>query len=212
MDHSSWAVTLGSLTCKEGGNLSTRDLGFIHVSSEGRVGCEFIHLAQPMDAPSSRRSFRSHFYTPGFPPFRELVPLGWRNLVPILPPAHPLGGGDYIWSSTYTGFQIIDRFHCINYTNHNFYNMSLYFYLPLIELSSDFCNNFVPGILGVEALFEEICCKQNQIYIEQIKQPSFYKSKWYQIKQPEILNQRLTWGYIAHLQKKIYSTFFLRFT
>jgi hypothetical protein len=42
--------------------------------------------------------------------------------------------------------------------------MSLYFYLPLIELSSDFCNNFVPGILRVEALFEEICCKQNQIY------------------------------------------------
>jgi hypothetical protein len=72
MDHSSWAcswwaVTLGSLTCEEGGNLSTRDLGFIYVSSEGRVGCEFIHPAKPTDAPSSRRSSRSHFYTPGFP-------------------------------------------------------------------------------------------------------------------------------------------------
>jgi hypothetical protein len=31
------------------------------------VGCEFIHPAQPTDAPSSRRSSRSHFYTPGFP-------------------------------------------------------------------------------------------------------------------------------------------------
>jgi hypothetical protein len=52
-DHSSWAVTLGSLTCEEGGNLSTRDFGFLYVSSEGRDGCEFIHLAQPTDAPSS---------------------------------------------------------------------------------------------------------------------------------------------------------------
>ena len=38
--------TLGSLTCEEDGNLSTRDLGIIYVSSEGRVGCEFIHPAQ----------------------------------------------------------------------------------------------------------------------------------------------------------------------
>ena len=50
--------TLGSLTCEEDGNLSTRDLGFIYVSSEGRVGCEFIHPAQPTNAPSSRRSSR----------------------------------------------------------------------------------------------------------------------------------------------------------
>jgi hypothetical protein len=37
------------------------------------------------------------FLYPGVPaglaPFRGLVPLGRRNLVPILPPAHPLGGG-----------------------------------------------------------------------------------------------------------------------
>jgi hypothetical protein len=45
--------------------------------------------------PTSRRSSRSHFYTPGFPPFRRLVPLGRRNLVPILPPAHALGGGSF---------------------------------------------------------------------------------------------------------------------
>jgi hypothetical protein len=30
-------VTLGSLTCEEGGNLSTRDLSFIYVSSEGQM-------------------------------------------------------------------------------------------------------------------------------------------------------------------------------
>ena len=82
--------TLGSLTCEEDGNLSTRDLGIIYVSSEGRVGCEFIHPTQPTDAPSSRRSSRFHFYTPGLTPLRGLVPLGRRNLVPILPPAHPL--------------------------------------------------------------------------------------------------------------------------
>ena len=62
-----WAVTLGSLTCGEGGNLSTQDLSFIYVSSAGRVGCEFMHPTQPTDAPSSRRSSRSHFYTLGFP-------------------------------------------------------------------------------------------------------------------------------------------------
>ena len=33
-------VTLSSLTCEEGGNLSTRDLGFMYVSSEGQVGGE----------------------------------------------------------------------------------------------------------------------------------------------------------------------------
>ena len=76
MDHSSWAVTLGSLTCGEGGNLSTWDLGFIYVSSAGRVGCEFLHPAQPTDAPSSRRSSRSHFYTPGFPRGWQIM-LSW---------------------------------------------------------------------------------------------------------------------------------------
>ena len=34
---------------------------FIYISSEGRVGCEFIHQTQPTDAPSSRRSSQSHF-------------------------------------------------------------------------------------------------------------------------------------------------------
>ena len=83
----------GFFNVRRGWQSLTRDLGFIYVSSEGRVGCEFMHPAQPTDAPSSRRSSRSHFYTPGLSPFRGLVPLGRRNLVPILPPAHPLGGG-----------------------------------------------------------------------------------------------------------------------
>ena len=42
-------VTLSSLTCEEGGNLLTQDLSFIYVSSEGRVGCEFLHPAQPTE-------------------------------------------------------------------------------------------------------------------------------------------------------------------
>ena len=29
------------------GDLSTRDLGFIYVSSAGQVGCEFLHPTQP---------------------------------------------------------------------------------------------------------------------------------------------------------------------
>jgi hypothetical protein len=42
--HETRYYTLGSLTCGEGGNLSTRDLGFIYVSSAGWVGCEFPSL------------------------------------------------------------------------------------------------------------------------------------------------------------------------
>jgi hypothetical protein len=90
-------LLLGSLTCEEGDNLSTQDLSFIYVSSAGRVVWEFLHPAQPTDAPSSQRSSRSHFYTAGLTPFRGLVPLGWRNLVPILPPAHPLWVFPNIW-------------------------------------------------------------------------------------------------------------------
>ena len=81
---------MGSLTCEEGGNLSTR-------SSEGRVGCEFMHPAQLTYAPSSRRTSRYHFYTPGLTPFGGLMPLWRRNLVPILPPTYPLGGGFVCW-------------------------------------------------------------------------------------------------------------------
>ena len=36
--------------CGEGGNLSTRDLGFIYVSSAGRVGCEFLYPLQAEEA------------------------------------------------------------------------------------------------------------------------------------------------------------------
>ena len=74
------------------------------------------------------------FLYPGVPagltPFRGLVPLGRRNLMPILPPAHPLWGGDdillerfcklvvgsqssldscftSIWNNLFTGFIIL---------------------------------------------------------------------------------------------------------
>jgi hypothetical protein len=42
------------VTCGEGCNLSTRDLGFIYVSSAGRIGCEVIHPAQPTNANEGR--------------------------------------------------------------------------------------------------------------------------------------------------------------
>jgi hypothetical protein len=51
-------VTLGSLTCKECGNLSTQDLCFIYVSSEGRVGCEFIHSEEALGPISIPRGSR----------------------------------------------------------------------------------------------------------------------------------------------------------
>ena len=77
------------------------------------VGCEFIHPAQPTDAPSSRRSSRSHFYTRwfprGWPHSEDLVPLGRRNLVPILPPAHPLGGGIRASNDRFIKLQILGK-------------------------------------------------------------------------------------------------------
>ena len=65
-------------------------------NATGRVGCEFIHPAQPTERPFKPKKLSVPFLYLGAPmgltPFRGLVPLGQRNLVPILPPAHPLGG------------------------------------------------------------------------------------------------------------------------
>ena len=82
--------------CEEGGNLSTRDLGFIYVSSEER-------LVENLYIPNNRRTTLQAEEALGpiamprgsqeLTPFRGLDPLGRRNRVPILPPAHPLGGG-----------------------------------------------------------------------------------------------------------------------
>ena len=46
-----------------------------NVSSEGQVGCEFIHPAQPTDVPSSRRN--SHFYTADGPTDERID--GWTD-------------------------------------------------------------------------------------------------------------------------------------
>ena len=63
-----------------------------------RTGWLWIYTSRTTEGrPSSWRSSWSHFYPAGLAPFRGLVPLGWRNLVPILPMAHPLGGGSYIY-------------------------------------------------------------------------------------------------------------------
>jgi hypothetical protein len=160
MDHSSWAVTLGSLTCGEGGNLSTRDLGFIYVSSAGRIGCEFLHPTQPTDAPSSRRSSRSHFYTPrfprGWPPFRGLVPLGRRNLVPILPPAHPPWGGF---------IQIEETLHLFLWPNNitTFSPFPVMFYLPCTFICWWCCNLLTSNQdlwLVRHKMYRDPCCTE----------------------------------------------------
>ena len=56
-----------------------------------------LYISHNRRTPFKPKKLSVPFLFPGVPvgltPFRGLVPLGWRNLVPILPPAHPLGGG-----------------------------------------------------------------------------------------------------------------------
>jgi hypothetical protein len=63
-----------------------------------RTGWLWIYTSRTTDGrPFKPKKLSVPFLYPGVPtgltPFRGLVPLGRRNLVPILPPAHPLGGG-----------------------------------------------------------------------------------------------------------------------
>jgi hypothetical protein len=63
-----------------------------------RTGWLWIYTSRTTDGrPFKPKKLSVPFLYPGVPagltPFRGLVPLGWRNLVPILPPAHPLWGG-----------------------------------------------------------------------------------------------------------------------
>ena len=63
-----------------------------------RTGWLWIYTSRTTDGrPFKPKKLLVPFLYPGVPaglaPFRGLVPLGQRNLVPILPPAHPLGEG-----------------------------------------------------------------------------------------------------------------------
>jgi hypothetical protein len=63
-----------------------------------RTGWLWISTSRTTDGrPFKPKKLSVPFLCPGVPagltPFRGLVPLGRRNLVPILPPAHPLWGG-----------------------------------------------------------------------------------------------------------------------
>ena len=65
-----------------------------------RTGWLWIHTSRTTDRlPFKPKKLSVPFLYPGVPagltPFRGLVPLGRSNLVPILPPAHPLGGGPF---------------------------------------------------------------------------------------------------------------------
>ena len=60
-----------------------------------------LYILHNRRAPFKPKKLSVPFLYPGVPagltPFRGLVPLGRRNLVPILPPAYPLGGGWNHW-------------------------------------------------------------------------------------------------------------------
>ena len=63
-----------------------------------RTGWLWIHTSRTTDGRPFKPKklsvpFLCHGVPAGLTTFRGLVPIGWRNLVPILPPAHPLGGG-----------------------------------------------------------------------------------------------------------------------
>ena len=65
-----------------------------------RTGWLWIYTSRTTDGrPFNPKKLSVPFLYPGVPagltPFKGLVPLGRRNLVPILSPAHPLGGGFY---------------------------------------------------------------------------------------------------------------------
>jgi hypothetical protein len=83
-----------------------------------RTGWLWIYTSRTTDGhPFKPKKLSVPFLYPvvptGLTPFRGLVSLGRRNLVPILPPAHPLGGGQtHDWLPSY-----IYIYTCIYYTN-----------------------------------------------------------------------------------------------
>ena len=77
-------------------SLNTGPQFYLHLIQ--KTGWLLIYISRTTDGcPFKPKKLSVPFLYPGVPaglaPFRRLVPLGRRNLVPILPPAHPLGGG-----------------------------------------------------------------------------------------------------------------------
>jgi hypothetical protein len=71
------------------------------------TGWLWIYTSRTTDERSFKQKLSVPFLYPGVPagltPFRGLVPLGRRNLVPILPLAHPLGGVNVIVKNNNNG-------------------------------------------------------------------------------------------------------------
>jgi hypothetical protein len=66
-----------------------------------RTGWLWIYTSRTTDGrPFNPKKLSVPFLYPGVPakltPFRGLVPLGWRNLIPILLPAHALRGRSFL--------------------------------------------------------------------------------------------------------------------
>ena len=84
-----------------------------------RTGWLWISTYRTSDGrPFKPKKLSVPFLYPGVPagmtPFRGLVPQGRRNLVPILPPAHPLWGGlydieDYVGNVRFTKYFVLFR-------------------------------------------------------------------------------------------------------
>jgi hypothetical protein len=67
----------GFFNVRRGWQSLNRDLGFIYVSSEGRVGCEFIHRGRPFKP----KKLSVPFLLPGFPrpsPFFVSSPVAFK--------------------------------------------------------------------------------------------------------------------------------------
>ena len=79
-----------------------------------RTGWLWIYTSRTTDGrPFKPKKLSVPFLYPvvpaGLTPFRELVPLGRRNLVPILPPAHSLGGGIRASNDRFIKLQILGK-------------------------------------------------------------------------------------------------------
>ena len=84
-----------------------------------RTGWLWMYTSRTTDGrPFKPKKLSVPFLYPGVPagltPFRGLVPPGRRNLVPILPPAHLLGGGWFLWNNICSIYMVVYNF-ALNY-------------------------------------------------------------------------------------------------
>jgi hypothetical protein len=117
-----------------------------------RTGWLWIYASRTTDGrPFKPKKLSVPFLYPGvaagLTPFRGLVPLGRRNLVPILPPAHPLGGG-YI-CIRYNIFHSVMIVNIYYYVSNACYKATLYTWKVTCLLNSTLQVPFSPETKSV---------------------------------------------------------------